>query len=98
LTAPAGKPIKISVKVTAPAGVKWVRIRFRSVNQYLDYTMLPMHRAGTKDVYEVTIPAEKIDPKWNLMYLIEMMDNHNHGFIYPDLNKETPYIVTSLIR
>jgi hypothetical protein len=98
LTAPVGKPIKISVKVTAPADVKWVRIRFRSVNQYLDYTMLPMQTAGAKDTYEVTIPAEKIDPKWNLMYLIEMMDNKNRGFIFPDLNKQTPYIVTSLSR
>lgn len=98
LTAPIGKPINITVKVTAPAGVKWVHIQFRSVNQYLDYTMLPMKATGTKDMYEVTIPADKFDPKWNLMYLIEIMDNKNRGFIYPDLNKQTPYIVTNLTR
>ncbi|MBO9682717.1 MAG: hypothetical protein J7502_08635 [Flavisolibacter sp.] len=98
LTAPAGKPIKISVKVTTPASVKWVRLQFRSVNQYLDYTMLPMKLSETKDTYEVIIPADKFDPKWNLMYLIEMMDNNNRGFIFPDLNKQTPYIVTNLIR
>ena len=98
LTSPVGKPIHIAVKVTAPAGVKWVHLEFRSVNQYLDYTMLPMSPSGIKDTYEVTIPADKFDPKWNLMYLIEMMDNNNRGFIFPDLNKQTPYIVTSLIR
>lgn len=98
LTAPVGKPIHVAVKVTAPAGVKWVRLQFRSVNQYLDFTTLPMKPAGTKDTYEVTIPADKFDPKWNLMYLIEMMDNNNRGLIFPDLNKQTPYIVTSLIR
>jgi hypothetical protein len=98
LTAPIGKPINITVKVTAPAGVKWVRLQFRSVNQYLDYTMLPMKPIGTKDIYKVTVPTDKFDPKWNLMYLIEMMDNNNRGFIFPDLNKQTPYIVTNLIR
>lgn len=98
LTAPVGKPIPITVKVTAPAGIKWVRLQFRSVNQYLDYSMLPMKPAGTKDTYEVTIPADKYDPKWNLMYLIEMMDNNDRGFIFPDLNKQTPYIITHLIR
>lgn len=72
-------------------------MQFRNVNQYLDYTMLPMKPAGTKNTYEVTIPADKIDPKWNLMYMIEMMDNKNRGFTFPDLNKQTPYIVTSLI-
>jgi hypothetical protein len=98
LMAPIGKPIHITVKVTAPAGVKWVRLQFRNVNQYLDYTLLPMKPTGVKDIYQATIPADKFDPKWNLMYLIEMMDNKNRGFIYPDVNKQTPYIVTRLIR
>jgi hypothetical protein len=98
LTAPIGKPINITVKLTAAAGVKWVHLQFRSVNQYLDYTMLPMKPTGTKDIYEVTIPADKFDQKWNLMYLIEIMDNNNRGFIFPDLNKQTPYIITGLSR
>jgi hypothetical protein len=98
LKAFAGKPVEITVKASAAAGIKWVHLQFRNVNQYLDYTMLPMKPTGVKDIYRVTIPAEKFDPKWNLQYLIEMMDNKNRGFIYPDLNKQTPYIVTSLVR
>ncbi|MBK5270873.1 MAG: hypothetical protein JJE22_07650, partial [Bacteroidia bacterium] len=98
LTATVGKPINITVKVSAPAGIKWVRLQFRNVNQYLDYTMLPLKPTGVKDTYQVTIPVDKFDLKWNLQYLIEMMDNKNRGFIYPDLNKQTPYIITSLIR
>ena len=32
------------------------------------------------------------------MYFIEAMDNEGNGRIYPDLNKETPYIVVKLQR
>jgi hypothetical protein len=32
------------------------------------------------------------------MYLIEVMDNNGNGRIYPDLNKETPYVFVKLIR
>ena len=98
LTAPVGKPITITIKVSAPAGVKWVRLQFRNVNQYLNFTMLPMQATGVKGTYQATIDADKIDTKWNLMYLIEMMDNNGKGFIFPDLNKQTPYIVTNLTR
>jgi hypothetical protein len=97
-SAPASKPITINVKVSAPAGVKWVRLRYRSVNQEQDYQTLQMRPAGEKDVYEVVVPAEQIDPTWDFMYLIEVMDNNSKGKIYPDLNKETPYRIVKLIR
>jgi hypothetical protein len=57
-----------------------------------------MRPAGEKDVYEVVVPAEQIDPTWDFMYLIEVMDNNSKGKIYPDLNKETPYRIVKLIR
>jgi len=98
LTAPVGKPLIITIKVSAPAGVKWVRLQFRNVNQYLNFTMVPMRATGVKDTYQATIDPGMINPKWNLMYLVEMMDNNGKGFIFPDLNKRTPYIVTNLIR
>jgi hypothetical protein len=44
------------------------------------------------------IPAEHIVPTWDLMYFIEAMDNRGHGRIHPDLNKEAPYVVVSLLR
>ncbi len=60
--------------------------------------MLPMTITNEKDIYQAIIPAEKIDTRYNLMYLVEMMDNRGKGFIYPDLNKETPYKVVDFIR
>ena len=97
-TSPAGKPVTIRIKVSAPAGVKWVRLQYRAVNQYLDFEMLPMTLTNEKNTFEATIPADKINTVYDLMYLIEMMDNNGRGFIYPDLNKETPYRIVHLER
>jgi hypothetical protein len=98
VTAPPGKPITITAEVSDPSGVKWVRLRYRSVNQYLDFQTLPMLPTGEKDRYQAVITAEQIAAKWDLMYLIEVMDNRGNGKIYPDLNVESPYVVVRLER
>ncbi|GHT74439.1 hypothetical protein AGMMS50262_07400 [Bacteroidia bacterium] len=87
----AGQPVTIKVKVQAENGLKWLRLQYRAMNQYKDFEMLPMTPTDEKDVYETIIPAEKIDLRYDLMYLFEMMDNTGKGFIFPDLDKETPY-------
>jgi hypothetical protein len=93
-----GEPLSVSAKVSAPAGVKWVRLRHRSVNQGFDYETLPMHPTGENGSFQAIVPAEQINPKWDFMYFIEVMDNNGNGRIYPDLNKDTPYIFVKLIR
>ncbi|SEK66231.1 hypothetical protein [Parapedobacter koreensis] len=90
-TAAVGLPITIQVRVHAPAGLKWVHLQYRAMNQYKDFEMLPMSATGEKDLFQAIIPADQVDPQYDLMYLIEMMDMNGKGFIYPDLNKETPY-------
>jgi hypothetical protein len=97
-TAQAGKPLTVAAEVRDPSGVKWVRLRYRSVNQHQDYQMLPMLATGQKDLYQAVIPAEHVVPAWDLMYLIEVMDSQGNGAIYPDLNKETPYVIVRLTR
>jgi hypothetical protein len=92
------QPLTIRVNVSAPAGVKWVRLRYRSVNQKEDFQTLDMRQTGEKNSFEATVPAEQVNKQWDFMYLIEVMDNNSKGKIYPDLNKETPYIITKLIR
>ena len=98
ITAPVDQPLTIRVKVSASAGIKWVRLRYRSVNQKEDYQTLNMVQTGEKDSFVATVPAESVNKKWDFMYLIEVMDNNGNGKIYPDLNKETPYIIVKLIR
>jgi hypothetical protein len=98
VAAPAGKPLAITAEVRDPSGVKWVRLRYRGVNQKQDYRTLPMLPTGRKDQYRAFIPADDVVPTWDLMYLIEAMDNRGNGRIHPDLNRETPYIVLRLAR
>jgi len=97
-TLPVGQPLKVRVKVSSPSGIKWVKLSYRSVNQDVEYETMLMIPTGEKDVYEAIVPAEKINPKWDFMYFIKMMNNDKQGIIYPDLNKETPYIFVNLIR
>ena len=96
--APVGKPLAIAAEVRDTSGVKWVHLRYRSVNQRQDYQTLPMVRGGESDRYEAVIPAEQIDSRFDLMYFIEAMDAQGNGKIYPDLNQQTPYVVVRLMR
>jgi hypothetical protein len=97
-TAPAGKPLTIAADVSAPSSIKWVRLRFRSVNQYDDYQTLTMPPSGAAGHYEATVPGEKIPAKFDFMYFLEVMDNQGQGKIYPDLDETTPYFVVRLVR
>src|SRR5262249_25905466 len=49
--APAEKPLTITAEVRDPSGVKWVHLRYRSVNQHQDYQTLTMTPTGKKDQY-----------------------------------------------
>jgi len=97
-SAPAEKPLTITAVVQDKSGVKAVRLRYRSVNQYQDFRTLEMRPMGKKDEYQAIIPAEHVVPQWDLMYFIEVIDNRGNGKIYPDPEKETPYVVVRLQR
>jgi hypothetical protein len=97
-TALAGVPLKVTAHVRDPSGVRWVRLRYRSVTQFQDYRTLDMLPTGRPDEYQITVPGEHLDPRWDFMYLIEAMDASGNGTIYPDLEVETPYVVVRLER
>ncbi|HZR19825.1 MAG TPA: hypothetical protein VFE51_21245 [Verrucomicrobiae bacterium] len=98
LSAPVDQPLTVVAEVRAATGVKWVRLRYRSVNQREDYKMVPMIPTGQGDQYKGVIPAQDIRHTWDLMYFIEVLDQQGNGRIHPDLNAETPYIVVRLQR
>jgi hypothetical protein len=75
-----------------------VRLHYRSVNQYEDFKTLPMLQTGEAGVYAATVPAEDVVSKWDFMYLIEALDSAGRGRIFPDLEKEAPYVVVHLER
>ena len=98
VSSPVGENITISTQVNAKHGVKWVRLRYRSVNQTQDYLTLPMAPNEGGELFQVTVLAEQIDPTFDFMYFIEVMDNKDNGAIYPDLEVETPYVIVKLER
>jgi dienelactone hydrolase len=57
-----------------------------------------MTPTGKRDQYHAVIPAEHVLPQWDLMYFIEVIDGRGNGKIYPDLEKEAPYVVVRLQR
>jgi hypothetical protein len=97
-SAPAGQPLTVSAQVHDPSGVAWVRLRYRSVTQFQDYRTLEMRPTGRADEHRATVPGEHLDPQWDWMYLIEVMDACGNGAIYPDLESETPYVIVRLER
>jgi hypothetical protein len=93
----SGAALRISAQIDSPAGIKWVRLRYRSVNQHLDYQSLPLlQKQG--NLYEASVPADAIKKNYDFMYFFEMMDKEGKGRIYPDLDVETPYYVVKLLR
>jgi hypothetical protein len=95
-TAEAGKPLTFTARVRDPSGVRWARVLYRSVNQHKDYQTLAMKPTGVENEYQAVIPGEHVAAGWDFMYLIEVMDKTGNGKIYPDLEKETPYVVVRL--
>lgn len=93
-----GQDFVVQATVTAPAGVKWVRLRYRHVNQKEDYQTADMALDAQTGTYAAKIPASFIDPHWDLMYFVEVVDKQGNGRIYPDLEVETPYIITRVER
>jgi hypothetical protein len=94
----SGTALRISAHIDSPAGIKWVRLRYRSVNQHLDYQSLLMSKKPGSKLYEVNVPAEAINERYDFMYFFEVMDKEGNGRIYPDLDVETPYYVMKLLR
>jgi len=97
-TAPAEEPLTIAAEVRDPSGIKWVHLRYRSVTQFEDYRTLPMAPTGRPSEFQAVVPGEHIPAKWDFMYFFEVMDARGNGRIYPDFEREAPYIVVKLQR
>jgi hypothetical protein len=97
-TARPGEDVDVTAKVTSSARVKWVRLRYRHLTQYEDYQTADMTFDPETGRYKGRIFGTFVDPKWDLIYFVEVMDAEGRGRMYPDLEKETPYIVVGVQR
>jgi len=96
--AAVGRDFLVSAAVTPSTDIKWVRLRYRHLTQYEDYETAAMTFDPATRTYKGHIPASFINPKWDLMYFVEVMDARGRGRMYPDLERETPYVVVSVQR
>jgi len=92
-----GRDLSVTATVSAPAGVKWVRLRYRHVNQKEDYQSIDM-KPQSPGQYVAAIPGAFITPMFDLMYFVEVVDNAGSGRMFPDLEQETPYVIVSVAR
>jgi len=93
-----GNSLGIAASVKSGSGLAWVRLRYRSVNQYQDYFTLDMSPTGDQDQYYAEIPGRHIPAEWDFMYFFEVMDKQGNGHIFPDAEKQPPYVIVSLDR
>jgi len=102
LPAPAmaepGRDLRITAKITDPEGIKWARLRYRHVSQYENYQTAEMTPDAKTGLYTAAIPAAFIDPKWDLAYFVEVVGKNGGGRMYPDLEREAPYVIVSVKR
>jgi hypothetical protein len=88
----------VNLRVTSAAGVKWMRLRYRHVNQTEDYGTAEMTLDARSGQYTATIPGGFITPQWDLMYYVEIVDRRGNGRIFPDLDIDTPYVIVRVRR
>jgi hypothetical protein len=93
-----GLDFRVTAKVNDRSGLKWVRLRYRHLTQFEDYETAEMKCDATSSMCTGVIPAAFINPKWDLIWFIEAVDQAGNGRMYPDLEQETPYVVTGVRR
>jgi hypothetical protein len=92
-----GRDLRIAAKAGA-SEVKWIRLRYRHVTQYEDYQTAEMTLDAKSGLYTAAIPAAFLDPKWDLMYFVEVVGKNGAGRMYPDLEREMPYVIVAMKR
>jgi hypothetical protein len=98
LTVKPNRDYLVSAGVTAPGGVKSVRLRYRHLTQIEDYRIAEMTLDAKSGKYVGRIPASFVNSKWDLMYFVEVIGNNHAGRMYPDADSETPYVVATVQR
>ena len=96
--AETGRDLRITAKVSTPDQVKLVRLRYRHLTQYEDYQTAEMTLDPNTGACTAAIPADFIDPKWDLMYFVEVVGKNGAGSMYPDLEREMPYVIVPVKR
>ena len=77
--------------------IRSVRLRYRHLTQYEDYQSAAM-TAGRDGTFTARIPGAFVTRDWDVMYFVEVISRDGAGRNYPDLDKETPYVIVPVRR
>jgi hypothetical protein len=88
-----GRDLSIHARVSDPADIQWMRLRYRHLTQFEDYASAEMELDPVTGLFTAEIPGEFIVPEWDLMYFIEVVDIDGNGRMIPDLEVEMPYVI-----
>ena len=91
-----GRDVIVTARVAPGVAIRSARLRYRHVTQYEDYASVEMTRDGA--TLSARIPGAFVTPAWDVMYFIEVVTVDGRGRNYPDLDRETPYVVLSVRR
>ena len=94
----AGQPLRLVARVTDPSGVQTVRVHYRPVTQFEDYTIADLQPTGEPGEYAVALPGAAIAGTRDFMYFLEVIDRAGNGALWPDLAQETPYVIVDVAR
>lgn len=91
-----GMPVTVTAKATDPSGIQIMRLHYRHMAQVEDYTVTDM-KPDANGLYTGVIPPDFIDPHWSLMFFVEAVDKAGNGRLYPDLEKDKPYVIVPVV-
>jgi hypothetical protein len=95
-SADAGRDLMVAVHVTG-VPVRSVTLRYRHLTQYENYQSIAM-TAGKNGTFSASIPGTFITREWDLIYFVEVITAEGAGRNYPDLDRETPYVIVPVRR
>jgi hypothetical protein len=91
VTALAGRPLRLVVKLKPAGRARTVRLHYRLLNAQEKFRTLEAP-AGEASF---TIPAAEVSPRWDLLYYFELLDERGGGWFHPDPFERTPYFVVA---
>ena len=89
-----GQPLKLDLRVEAPADPRAVNLFYRHLNQAEFVQEMPMANGGGD--YTATIPGDYTDSPYDLLYYFEIQDRAGGATLYPgfdDPSASTPYLI-----
>jgi len=101
--AKAGSPVSTSSRSQTgegrgpalPPGAVTVRVHYRHVTQYEDYSAIELKPTGQNGEYAATIPGDAISADWDFMYYLDAIDGSGAGTMWPDAMRESPYVIVT---